>query len=96
MGIDTGKKIAVLGAGASGIAAARLAIAGGAAWVGVFDSGDPVKLSEADITLRKAGAETCFGDRALSPPEGLDLVVISPGIDANWPIGRAFPGPALR
>jgi len=92
MAIDTGKRIAVLGAGASGIAAARLAIAGGAAWVGVFDSGDPEKLAAADSTLRDAGAETCFGEAALQPPAALDLVVISPGIDANWPIGRAFSG----
>ena len=85
-------RIAILGAGTSGIAAARLAAAGGAAWVGVFDSGDPARLSTASEVLEPLGIECHFGDAALEAPEGLDLVVVSPGIDVAWPIAKAFAG----
>lgn len=87
-----GKRIAILGAGASGVAAARLAAAGGAAWVGVYDSGDPAKLAPAIEGLRAQGIEAVAGEGALRAPEGLDLdlVVVSPGIDTRWPIARAF------
>ena len=83
-------RIAILGAGTSGIAAARLAAAGGAAWVGVFDSGDPSRLAAAGEELEPMGIECRFGEAALEAPEGLDLVVVSPGIDVTWPIARAF------
>lgn len=85
-----GQRIAILGAGTSGIAAARLAVAGGAAWVGVFDSGDPAKLSGPMETLRAEGIEARAGEAALHAPAGIDLTVVSPGIDERWPIARAF------
>ena len=88
---DKGQRIAVLGAGASGVAAARLATEGGAAWVGVYDSGnDSAKLAEAGAALSEAGVETVFGKAALAAPAGLDLVVVSPGIDMGWPLGEVF------
>ncbi|MCB1231732.1 MAG: UDP-N-acetylmuramoyl-L-alanine--D-glutamate ligase [Verrucomicrobiae bacterium] len=90
--ISQGQRIAILGAGASGLAAARLAVAGGAAWVGVYDSGDPEKLAPTGETLQAEGIVCVFGDEALTAPADLDLVVVSPGIDVSWPIAQAFSG----
>ncbi|MCB1064644.1 MAG: UDP-N-acetylmuramoyl-L-alanine--D-glutamate ligase [Verrucomicrobiae bacterium] len=88
--LHQGQRIAILGAGTSGIAAARLAVASGAEWVGVFDSGDVVKLNPTAEMLGSAGIECCFGAAAVEAPTDLDLVVLSPGIDATWPIAEAF------
>ncbi|MCB1086112.1 MAG: UDP-N-acetylmuramoyl-L-alanine--D-glutamate ligase [Verrucomicrobiae bacterium] len=88
--IHSGQRIAILGAGTSGIAAARLAVATGAAWVGVYDSGDPAKLGPSIQKLSGEGIEVVAGDAALHAPDGLDVVVVSPGIDTRWPIAKAF------
>jgi UDP-N-acetylmuramoylalanine--D-glutamate ligase len=85
-----GQHIAILGAGTSGLSAARLAVAGGAAWVGVFDSGKPDSLASVMETLRGEGIEARAGEEALRAPSGIDLVVVSPGIDTRWPIARQF------
>jgi UDP-N-acetylmuramoylalanine--D-glutamate ligase len=84
-----GKKIAVLGAGGSGYAAAALGLARGAA-VSVFDSGGPEKLAPAVARFADLGAPLTCGGEALRPPGRFDLCVISPGIDASWPIAAAF------
>lgn len=84
------QRIAILGAGTSGQAAARLAVSGGASWVGVFDSGSAEKLAPVAETLGAEGIAHVFGEAALNPPEQLDLVVVSPGIDVRWPIAQAF------
>lgn len=86
-----GKEIAVLGAGASGLGAARLARARGAS-VRAFDSGDPEKLAERAALFAEEGVELRTGDEALSVPKGTDLAVISPGIDPASPLARAFSG----
>lgn len=85
-----GQRIAILGAGASGQAAARLAVADGADWVGVYDSGDPEKLAGVVALLEASGIAHGFGESALSAPDDLNLVVVSPGIDVGWPIAQAF------
>lgn len=85
-----GQRIAILGAGTSGRAAARLALADGAAWVGVFDTADPEKLAEAAMSLEEAGIAHCFGESALLPPRDLNLVVISPGIDVSSSLAQEF------
>ncbi len=82
--------MAVLGCGASGAGAARLAAREGAA-VTVFDSGPPEKLEAAAAALRSAGHGVVLGDAALAAQaDRFDLVVISPGIDASWPLAAQF------
>lgn len=84
-----GKKVAVLGAGGSGFAAATLALAQGASVV-AYDSGDPGKLASAVERFRDAGIELVCGEDALSPRERFDLSVLSPGIATTWPIAITF------
>ncbi len=83
------RKIAVLGAGLSGLAAARLALQDGADVV-VLDSGDPAKLAPAGEKLDAMGIASIFGPEAERYPEKVDLVVQSPGIDLRTPIVRQF------
>ncbi len=84
-----GRKVAVLGAGGSGIAAATLALSHGAS-VAAFDSGDPAKLAPAVERFAEIGVTLCCGDEALKSRESFDITVISPGIATSWPIARAF------
>jgi UDP-N-acetylmuramoylalanine--D-glutamate ligase len=84
-----GKKVAVLGAGSSGLAAAALALSHGAT-VSAFDSGDTLRLSPAVERFAELGVVLTCGDDALFPSSDYDLSVISPGIDERWPIARAF------
>ncbi|MBR5886894.1 MAG: UDP-N-acetylmuramoyl-L-alanine--D-glutamate ligase [Akkermansia sp.] len=80
----TGKKVAVLGCGRSGVAAARLAQANGAAEVCIFDSNP--KATCADSSL-------CFvpgAGNAAAQAFAADLVVLSPGIEADIPWTLAF------
>ncbi len=84
------QQIAVLGAGTSGIAAARLAVSRGAR-VKVYDSAPPKNLVAAAGRLDDAGISYVFGRDALLPTAtGTDLVVVSPGIDLASEIARAF------
>jgi UDP-N-acetylmuramoylalanine--D-glutamate ligase len=87
-----GQHFAILGAGRSGLGAARLARLHGAE-VTVFDEGDPQKIKGA---LDKLQAESF---RAVSGQEARDLlvksgdfqrVIISPGLDAGWPLPKKF------
>ena len=84
-----GKHVAILGAGTSGFAAAKLALDRGA-HVAAFDSGEPGKLSGAAERFRAIGVELARGDDALSPSRRFDLAVISPGIDLGWPLAQTF------
>ncbi len=86
---DKGKKIAVLGGGASGVAAARLALAGGAL-VRVFDTAEASRVSDTCHELELLGIEMCCGQEALNAPADLDLIVLSPGIDQATPLVRNF------
>lgn len=85
----SGKNIAILGAGGSGYAAAALALSCGAK-ASVFDSGNAEKLAPAVERFAALGAPLTCGEPALSAPGKFDFTVISPGIDASWPIARAF------
>ena len=85
----SGKNVAVLGGGTSGLSAARLAASRGAN-VTAFDSGPSEKLAASAEKFSTEGIELVSGDAALHPAEKFDLAVISPGIDASWPIGKAF------
>lgn len=80
----TGKKVAVLGCGRSGVSAARLALAKGAGEVCIFDS-DP-HASCADSSLRFVPGATEDDARSYAA----ELVVLSPGIEADIPWTLAF------
>lgn len=80
----THQKIAVLGCGRSGLSAARLARARGASDIRLFDSNPCASCNGGDFPLT-AGATEEDG-RAF----GADLVIISPGIEADIPWTRAF------
>lgn len=80
----TGKRVAVLGCGRSGVAAAHLAAAHGAARVCIFDSDPEAVCSDAAVEfVPGASKEEARGYSA-------DLVVISPGIEADKPWALAF------
>lgn len=83
------QKIAVLGLGSSGEAAALRLIEEGAA-VTVLDSGDSEKLRCAADKLRAAGAQVLLGTDAANDTTIYDLGVLSPGIDPVVPLIRDF------
>lgn len=76
----SGKRVLVMGAGRSGLAATGLLRAGGAR-VTVIDSGTGEKLEASAARLRGLGAEVALGPDARPNPSGFDLAVVSPGID---------------
>ena len=85
--IYTGQHFAILGMGASGVPAARLAMRLGAR-VTVLDSGSGDKTEACAAGLRSEGF-TCFtGTTALCAGHEFDLAVFSPGIDPSWPLAR--------
>lgn len=84
-----GKRLAILGAGGSGFAAAALAVSRGAEVV-AFDNGSPEKLEAAAARFAGIGVSLVRGENALAPEGHFDLAVISPGIDTAWPIAKAF------
>ena len=88
----TGKHLAILGAGRSGLGAARLALKLGAGAV-VFDEGDAAKLQASVQALAKEGVACVCGLEAAQravKETGFDLCVLSPGLDAGWPLPRLF------
>ena len=84
-----GKRIAILGAGSSGYAAAALARSRGAL-VEAYDSGSAEKLAPAVAGFAALGLTLTCGAAALAPVGTFDLTVISPGIDTASPLARAF------
>jgi UDP-N-acetylmuramoylalanine--D-glutamate ligase len=88
----TGQNIAILGAGRSGLGAARLVRKLGGTAV-VFDDGDPLKLLGALQNLKDDAFTSVIGlDAAASSvvDTKFSLVVTSPGLDASWPLPRVF------
>ncbi len=83
------KRVAVLGAGASGVAAARLFAAEGAS-VTVLDTASPESLVDRALELADLGIALETGATALQVPEGTTLAVLSPGIDQASEQVRAF------
>ena len=79
-----GKKVALLGCGRSGVAAAHLALAQGAAEVCIFDINPEATCADASIPFIPGAGEEAA--RAFAA----DLVVISPGIEADTPWSLAF------
>ena len=84
-----GKKIAVLGAGESGEAAARLLAEEGAV-VTILDSADPEKLGAKAAKLAGTGISLVAGSAADNDPGRYDLGILSPGIDPSAPLVRHF------
>ncbi len=85
-----GQKVVVIGAGVSGIAAARLALSKEAE-VTLLDTGSHDKLITRAATLRSEGINVITGDKALeAETEGFALGVISPGIDPSWPLAARY------
>src|SRR5437762_3686510 len=85
-----GKKVAVLGAGLSGTAAALLLRNEGAD-VTVLDSADEKTLLKSTIeNLRGRGVEVRCGSAAERDSSSYDFVVLSPGIDPISPLATSF------
>jgi len=87
-----GQHFAILGAGRSGLGAARLARLKGAD-VTVFDEGDPVKIKNALDKLEAEGFRSVSGQAArdlVVQPGDFQRVIISPGLDASWPLPKKF------
>ena len=78
------QKLAILGAGRSGLGAARLARLHGAE-VTIFDEGDKAKAVEDFPCVLGQPAR----DLVVNPGD-FDLVVISPGLDEHWPLPAKF------
>ncbi|HEY1084886.1 MAG TPA: UDP-N-acetylmuramoyl-L-alanine--D-glutamate ligase [Prosthecobacter sp.] len=87
-----GQHFAILGAGRSGLGAARLARLHGAE-VTVIDEGDPAKIKGALDKLHAEGFRTLAGQAAkdlVVNPGDFQLVILSPGLDAGWPLPKKF------
>lgn len=85
MGKFDGQNFAIIGAGRSGLGAAKLASMHGAKAT-IFDEGDPAKI-------KTAGFPAVLGDAAKSlvvKPGEYDLAILSPGLDAGWPLPKKF------
>jgi len=82
-----GQTLLVLGAGASGLAAARLARSVGAHVI-VLDSGCSAGLQREAAGLRSAGIDVRLGWQEASWSSACDMAVISPGITTDGVLGR--------
>ena len=80
-----GLRVAVLGIGRSGVAAARLLKRCGAA-VTALDSGESTLLRERSSLLRDEGITVVTGREAEKDPSRHDLAVLSPGIEESAPL----------
>ncbi len=85
----SGVSVAIIGLGASGIAAARLALDRGAD-VYVSDLCTEPAVAAGGADLRTAGARVEMGGHDLERLAGADLVVVSPGILPAAPVLRAL------
>jgi UDP-N-acetylmuramoylalanine--D-glutamate ligase len=84
-----GTSVAVIGLGASGVAAARLALAKGGD-VYVSDSGSDASTAARGADLRARGASVQVGGHDIGRVAGAGLVVVSPGIPPSAPVLRAL------
>jgi UDP-N-acetylmuramoylalanine--D-glutamate ligase len=84
------QKVAVLGAGLSGSAAALLLTAEGAD-VTVLDNAEETKLLKSTLdNLRAHGVAVVCGPAAEQDSAGYDMAVLSPGIDPSSPLALNF------
>jgi UDP-N-acetylmuramoylalanine--D-glutamate ligase len=87
--------VAVLGAGESGVAAALLLAAEGAA-VTVFDTAPREALGTGASQLESAGIRLICGTQPLVVPNGTRLAVLSPGLPPGSALVRAFADAGVR
>lgn len=78
-------RVAILGLGSSGVAAARLALAHGAS-VHVSDLRNDAKAAAQAQLLRELGAEVELGRHDVARIADTDVVVVSPGIPPTAPV----------
>jgi len=91
----SGMNVAVIGLGASGIAAARLAVEkGGDVYVSDSRTDDAVAARGAD--LGDAGIDIQLGTHDIERMAGADIVVASPGIPPDAPVLRALAERGVR
>ena len=90
-----GKRVAVLGLGRSGEAAARLLAACGAR-VTTLESGEAAAFGAKSAALQKLGVETIFGAAANAHNATFDLAVISPGLDPATPLAKSVLSRGIR
>ena len=79
----TSQKLAILGAGRSGLGAARLARLHGAE-VTIFDEGDKPQVEDFQTVTGQAARDLVVN------PGDFHLVIISPGLDEKWPLPAKF------
>jgi UDP-N-acetylmuramoylalanine--D-glutamate ligase len=90
-----GTSVAVIGLGASGMAAARLALAKGGD-VYVSDSSADAAASTRGAQLRAWGASVDVGSHDIGRVAGAGLVVVSPGIPPDAPVLRELAARGVR
>src|SRR5262245_346102 len=90
-----GMRVAVIGLGASGVAAARLALAKGGD-VYVSDSSSDASAAARGAELRAAGASVEVGGHDIGRLAGAGLVVVSPGVPPSAPVLRALAERGVR
>jgi UDP-N-acetylmuramoylalanine--D-glutamate ligase len=81
----SGLRVAVLGLGRSGMAAARL-LKNRSATVRVLDSGESASLKERVVLLQAEGIEVVTGNLAAKDSTPFDLAILSPGIEEAAPL----------
>jgi UDP-N-acetylmuramoylalanine--D-glutamate ligase len=90
-----GTTVAVIGLGASGVAAARLALAKGGE-VYVSDSSSDAAATARGADLRAAGASVDVGTHDIGRVAGAGLVVVSPGVPPSAPVLRELAERGVR
>ncbi len=84
----SGKNILVIGAGLSGVAAAKVA-AGLGAKVTLSDAKDEGQFAEDFSPLRAMGINTKFGKQEENLLDGVDMLMLSPVVPVKVPIAQA-------
>jgi UDP-N-acetylmuramoylalanine--D-glutamate ligase len=83
-----GKRVVVIGMGASGVAAARLCLSRGAR-VRVTDAKGRDKIGAEVLQLEKEGVELAIGGHGEARLSESDLIVVSPGVPSFWALEEA-------
>lgn len=86
------ERAVVIGAGASGEAAARLLAATGSREILLVDASDGPGPSACAARLANSGVRAILGPEALTASVSADLAVISPGIDPRSPLAQNISG----
>ncbi|APR99684.1 UDP-N-acetylmuramoyl-L-alanine--D-glutamate ligase [Pajaroellobacter abortibovis] len=89
-----GKRVIVVGLGASGVAAAKLALRSGASVVGT-DAREEQALTPDVVALKQQGVRLIAGVHGKANFQGADLIVLSPGVplfaELKYAVDRGIP-----